>query len=143
MAENKSLLWVLLGGLGLYAAYRYMKNKGAAPAAMQPALSPAGQVDVSPPSLLTATPPQPAIQQSSAPNGIDPTVYATVYKWSEGDGRPPVLAFAQAAVPAEYNTLYEIMTDFWEKGIKVPYGSPQQQFWDSLRSKYDPNHQYW
>lgn len=141
--ENKTWLWLGLLGVGGYILYRHMQSQQTALVALPAgtAVAPAGQVDASPAAIITQTAAQPAA--ATVPNGIDPTVYATVLKWAQNDGRPPVLAFAAAAVPSEFNSLYQIMLNFWDTGTRVPNPSPQQQFWDDLRTKYDPQHIYW
>lgn len=151
MAENNNLLtYVLLAGVG-YVGYRmYQKNKVAQAAAMPPAMQltsdslpptnpiPGGPATVPVPSQLL-----PVAAVPTSANGIDPTVYQTVQQWAQEDNRAPVLRMAAAGIPAEYAGMYDIITNFWDKGIKVMAGSPQETFWNNLRNKYDPAHVLW
>jgi hypothetical protein len=99
-----------------------------------------------PASMTTANPaPNPSLAPAggSVPlNGIDPVTWSTVQKWAQGDGRPPVLQFAMAAVPAEYAGMYDIISNYWDKGVN-PIPQPQVDFWNNLRDEYDPSHNYW
>lgn len=161
MAEQKhsGLLWLgLLGGGALLWWYLKKKNEGPGlvPAGQAlPAAQPAGQapnpsqqlpmantpqIQVQPPQLQVMPTAAPAAP--STPNGIDPTVYMTVSNWVIEDGnKPPKVAMQQAAVPAEFAGMYDLITNVWDKGLQP---DPEQVFfWDNLRAKYDPTHQYW
>lgn len=128
--KSSTLLWVGLAGIGALVAYEWWKNKNATTA------------------TTTTTTSTTMIESSDAstadaPAGIDPTMYAAVQQWANADGRTPVLAMAAANNPTEYAGMYDLITNWWAKGISVPYGSQQQIFWDALRTKYDPTHQSW
>lgn len=137
---------ILLGvlGIGGIVGYEMWKKKQAAAATDTSGGSASGYL--LPPTLTTS----PATNIPSTPNNaaassntIDPGVIATVKAWAGADGRTPVVAMANALIPSEYNGMYDIITNFWNKGVKVVTPSTQQIFWDSLRKKYDPTHSQW
>lgn len=147
-------MWVGLAG-GAVLLWMYLKKKNAAsatgPTTTLPAMQPTTANASNPTQLLPVASTTPVTTTAqvldvtpAAPNGIDPTVYATVSNWVVEDGnKPPKVAMQQAAVPAEFNGMYDLIINWWDKGVPVPYGSPEQQFWDALRTKYDPTHIYW
>lgn len=139
--NTKRMLFTLAGIAGIYLAYEaYTKNQSAS--LPPPPVVPTGGTLPVTTQTATATPaPSLSPTSGSAPNGIDPTVYATVMQWVNEDGRPPVIAFGQAAVPAEFNGLYDIIVNQWQTG--APATAARTAFWNNLRNEYDPNHKYW
>jgi hypothetical protein len=140
MAENNHtgliVAAVIIGGI------IYMKSRNAAllpviPVALPPSMPASMPVLVPTPQAAA----QSIVSNNTGPNGIDPTVYATVLKWAQGVGKPPYLVFASAAVPGEYAGIYDLITNYWLKSIKP--GPQQDDFWNNLRAKYDPSHIYW
>jgi hypothetical protein len=146
MTENTRRMIITLGGIAtLYFGYKaYQQSQAAAPPA--PALPPGTPTTGVLPTTTqtaagTAAPTSMPVTSGGAPNGIDPTVYATVMSWVNSDGRPPVMAFGAAQVPSEYAGMYDIIVNQW-----MANASPtpaRTAFWNSLRNKYDPNHKYW
>lgn len=134
MAKNNTAILLGVGVLVVGGIYLYSRSNVIPP---PPALLPQPVTDNTPMTVQTAT----VAPSNLAPNGIDPTVYATVLKWAQGVATPPVLAFAAAAVPSEYAGMYDLIANVWTPG-KNP-DSDQIAFWNALRTKYDPNHQYW
>lgn len=147
MAEKQTpwLTYGLLAGLGYLAYTMWQKGKTAQPSAPQAVqfdatngLPPTSGV-MTPGLVVSPVPSQvlPVMTNSPAiPNGIDPTVYATVMKWAQTDGRGPVLAMAAAAVPSEYAGMNDLITNYWN--ARVSPGKTQISFWNALRAKYDP-----
>ncbi len=139
---EKALLTLGLIG-GIYYAYQsYMAHRYATKSPT-PAPTTPGIMPVLPVAVQTAMPAAPPVTQTtlSSPNGIDPTVYSTVMQWVNSDGRPPVLAFGAAAVPAEFAGMYDIIVNAWGKGLNPT--TAQSNFWNGLRNEYDPLHKYW
>lgn len=144
--SHNTLLWIGAAGIGGLLLYKWWQGKSAAavaPEAANPVSTLSNPTNI-PQSGVIAVP---TVQQAQPgqmlqlPSGIDPTMYSVVQKWADTDGRPPVLAMAAANVPAEYAGMYDIISNYWD--ASVPVGATQQTFWDNLRTKYDPNHQYW
>lgn len=142
--KNHTLLVVGLLGIGGIVAYEWWKNRTIAPVAV---LDTSGTptTAVMPVNTTTTTVQSGSGQLSTiAPattQAIDPAVVASVQAWANQDGRAPVLAMAAAMVPSEYQGMYTLINDYWNKGI-----APSQQyvdFWNNLRSKYDPTHTSW
>lgn len=165
-SKNNFLLYGLLA-VGGYFAYDYWKkNEGASVTATTttPLLGPAtagspteSPIDTTPVNQTAVISPVETISTQTAaaipagnpvdingkplPAGITQQVYNTVYGWAKSDGRIPVMQFAAALIPSEYNGLYDLITNDWNKsGMATP---PQVAFWDNLRKKYDPNHVSW
>lgn len=139
MNKNTEKMFLTLGWIALlYFGYNaYTKSQQAAPVNLPPGGTPStGTPPITTQTAIPAPPPSLSPTPASAP-GIDPTIYATVMQWVNEDGQPPVLAFGQAAVPSEFNGMYQIIsTNGW--------GQPQYtDFWNNLRNKYDPQHKYW
>lgn len=147
MAEKQTpwLTYGLLAGLG-YLAYVMWQKSQATPTAAQPSttydptngLPPASGVTT--PGIVTSPVPSQALpvvnNAPTIPNGIDPTVYATVMKWAQTDGRGPVLAMAAAAVPSEFQGMNNLIVNYWD--ANVPPTPAEVSFWNALRAKYDP-----
>lgn len=123
---KKGNIWIYVGIGGIIALILYERSKA----------SQAATTTITTDSSSTT---ETSTQQ--APNGIEQTVYDTVQAWAKADGRAPVLAMAAANNPTEYNGMYNLIVNFWQKGI--PSNATETTFWDNLRSKYDPNHQSW
>lgn len=155
MAQNRTLLYIGLA-LGGYLAYRWWENKqAAAPGAPAPVVPPNASTLINPTNIPSSgviaprgniqTPPALApISTTILPtstSSIDPQTISVVQKWANTDGRGPVLQMAAAMVPSEYAGMYDLIVNFWDAGV-----SPDQahvDFWNNLRTKYDPTHQIW
>lgn len=143
MENDNTLLWLGVLGIGGYLLYRHMNAQPAAtttvvetPAAIAPAtLAPGSGLPIAPVSVALQTV-LPASSTLAVPVGIDPNVYSVVMGWVQEDGRAPVKLFAQAAIPAEFNGMYDLITNYWNKNIQP--GTAQVNFWNALRGKYDP-----
>lgn len=149
MAEQNSGLWTVLvvGGLG-YLVWRMHERNQAAAAAAQPTTMMTS--DLPPTTGVPGTgipiPSQGlpvAMVNVSPPNGIPPPQYDAVQQWATEDGRAPVLQMAAAAVPSEYAGMYDIITNFWDKGVTRNLPPAQTLFWNNLRAKYDPGDAIW
>lgn len=160
--KHSPLLWVgLAGGAVLLWMYIKKKNEAAAAATMTPAALPALQATpgnaANPTQLLPVATVQPTVTLQTAgpvvpvtpaaPNGIDPTVYQTVMEWAAtAPNNPSIQKFAAAAVPSEFAGMYNLITNFWDKGIQPgsnPAYQPEVDFWNNIRAEYDPQHIYW
>lgn len=144
--KKNTLLIVGVLGIGGVVAYEYWKKKQnpAAPTSSSGSGN-NGSGYLVPPTQSSL----PATNMPSSPNspsasggGIDPTVIHVVQGWASADGRTPVLAMAKAMIPAEYNGMYDVITNYWNKGVSAG-GTPAMTFWDNLRNKYDPQHAQW
>ncbi len=140
MKKNTLLIVGVLGIGGVVAYEWWKKNQGAASSST--ATNQTGGDYLMPPTQSTLPATGTGTTQASS-TGINPTVLQAVQSWANADKRAPVLAMAAALNPTEYAGMYDIITNFWNAGVSVPYGSQQQQFWDALRKKYDPNHNVW
>lgn len=155
MAKNNTLLWVGGAGIAGLLVYEWWKgNQGTAAAVTNTA---PGLNSIAPPpgSLTTELPISvantgvgmplqltvPNLAAAGPPNGIDPTVYTVVQKWGTTDGRAPVMAMLAAAVPSEYAGMYDIIVNAWDAGVQIT--QTQDDFWNNLRAKYDPQHLSW
>lgn len=141
MTENtKRMLLTLTGITAVYFGYRaYQQSQQSAPPLLSPGGTPTTGTLPTATQTATATP-GPALA-TVTPGGIDPTVYATVMSWVNADGRPPVIAFGAAAVPSEFNGMYDIIINQWQPNL--PPTPARTAFWNALRNEYDPNHKYW
>lgn len=142
--KKNTLLIVGVLGIGGVIAYEWWKKNQAAAA---PTTNSGTGSDFLLPATQTTSPatgiPSTPNNSAASTNTIDPGVQSTVVAWANADGRTPVLHMAQAMVPLEYAGMYDIITNFWNKGVTVVTPSTQQQFWDDLRKKYDPTHTQW
>jgi hypothetical protein len=157
MAEKKNhtLLWLGLLGIGGVVFYEWYTNRNASsqvstePATTAPLVTnPVVSTLIPAATTVAVVTPAAAAQSAAAnpqafvpPNGIDLTVWNTVQKWGTTDGRQPVLNMLNAAVPAEYNGMYNLITGYWDTG-KTPTPA-MVNFWNTLRSKYDPGDNIW
>lgn len=150
MAEKKTspLLWIGLAGVAGILIYEWWKGQqAAAPAATTTTPTASTATTELPSGVETSvmTPTQLTTQQvapsTTAPAGIDPSVYATVQQWGLGDGRGPVLAMLAANVPAEYQGMYNLIVNYWDAGVQP--SADAITFWNNLRTEYDPTHQSW
>lgn len=132
------LLFIGLAGIGGLAYYEWKKKQTAA--GTTTVTSSSGTNYISPSPGLTTLP---ATSQGNTlnPSPISADVAGVVQKWGHTDGRPPVQTMLAAMVPTEYNGMYDIITNYWNKGVAV--GQTQQVFWNGLRNKYDPQHISW
>jgi hypothetical protein len=156
MPQNRTLLYIGLA-LGGYLAYRWWENKQAAtaPGAPAPVVPPNASTLINPTNIpssgIIAPRGQTQVPPALAPisttilptnsSSIDPQTISVVQKWANTDGRAPVLQMAAAMVPSEYAGMYDLIVNFWDAGV-----SPDQahvDFWNNLRTKYDPTHQSW
>ena len=156
MPQNRKLLYIGVA-LGGYLAYRWWENnKGAAaPGAAAPVVPPNASTLINPTNIPSSgiiaprgqTQVPPALAPISttilptAASSIDPQTISVVQKWANTDGRQPVLQMAAAMVPSEYAGMYDLIMNFWDAGV-----APDQahvDFWNNLRTKYDPTHQSW
>jgi hypothetical protein len=143
MKKNTVLIVGVLG-IGSIVAYEWWKKKQAGTTTTTTTTDSSGTGGnyLMPPTQSTMPATGTGTTQASS-TGISPTVLQAVQAWANADKRAPVLAMANALNPTEYNGMYDIITNFWNKGVKVEQGTAQQVFWDALRKKYDPNHNVW
>ena len=154
MANKKhSLLWIIgLGGAG-YLIYDWWKNKQSTPPAttsttqqmtdtqptttIQPPVSQLAPISQSAAVLQT----QPVdLSGKPLPTGISQDMYNTVYEWAISTGKPPIKTMANALIPSEYQGMYNLIKNVWPSGSATAEGTA---FWNQLRTKYDPLHQWW
>ena len=165
MPDNKTLLLIGVGVAG-YFIWKHMQTQASTATAL-PAPSPNGTPTATPgvfplpsmttpagtivnPAQILPVPASPVMIQPSQvftlPAGITQDMYTTVMNWAQTDGRAPVLQMAAAMVPSEYAGMYDLITNFWDKGISPgsnPAYQPEVDFWNNLRAKYDPQHIVW
>ncbi len=150
--EKKKDTMLIVGVLlvGGFIAYEYWKGQQAATSnatdtgtgtAILPTTTntPADSVVTPTPTTGTNTPVD--LNGNPLPAGITQDMYNKVYSWAYADGRAPVIAMANALIPSEYQGMYDIITTQWATG--APATTAQVNFWDNLRTKYDPKHKQW
>lgn len=136
MAQKKSaFLWIGLAGIAAVAGYEIYKSKQTAATDT----GSTGPINTYPTTDTGSN--NNYVTQPAASTGIDPAVYSIVQNWGLEDGRAGVQKFLAANIPAEYNGMYDIIFNYWDKG--VPVGDAQTTFWNNLRTKYDPQHLTW
>lgn len=159
---NNAFLWLAVLGVGGYLLY---KNSTATTTTTNPLTTVPGETaggtaeDVTPittPITAIISPIQTVspitasagfaannvtIDGGALPSGITQDMYNTVMTWAHADGRAPVIAMADAMIPAEYQGMYDIINNQWGKHATAT--AAQIKFWDNLRTKYDPTHKVW
>ena len=145
MSKDNTLWLMLVAAGGIGAVYVWHKSHATtAPAGSSPfvpSLPAAGGQTLPSGQVLAPVPSQQlpvATVSNMSPGMIDPNVWSVVQSWAQEDGRAPVLNMASAQVPSEYAGMYDIISNFWDKNVKIQPGSAQETFWNNLREKYDP-----
>lgn len=140
MAKKVSNL-LLIGGVGV-VTWLLLRKKSTPGTTPLPGSSAPPVTTVQQPQQLPMQVTTPAPISSGA---IPQAEYAAVQSWANQDGRPPVLAMAAARDRSEYDGMYDLI-QAWAAVVPGQAWSPSQaqtEFWNTLRSKYDPQHKYW
>lgn len=143
-AKTKRIAIIIGAGVAAYGVYYWYTNYGpGAPAAAAAAAAAAVAANTTSPGGVPTEPmtsaPGATLQALPTastvvgpPAGISATEYQAVQAWATADGRPAVLAMAAAEIPAEYDGMYDIISNnAWANP-----SATQTQFWNTLRGKY-------